>query len=98
MWFLCLILSAALAYADEPKPLQFTPDQIVLSLRTTKPPMPPADCAALSVFACKLEFPMPVRDISIRWIQLDDDPELGIAGLDSERMAVRRWHWWLRCA
>jgi hypothetical protein len=76
MWFLCLILSAALAYADEPKPLQFTPDQIVLSLRTTKPPMPPADCAALSVFACKLEFPMPVRDISIRWIQLDDDPEL----------------------
>ena len=25
MWFLCLILSAALAYADEPKPLQFTP-------------------------------------------------------------------------
>ncbi len=57
-------------------PVQFTPDQIALSLRTKKPPMPPADCHALRVSACSLEYPMAVRDISIRWVQLDDDPEL----------------------
>ena len=57
-------------------PLQFTPDQIALSLRTTKPPMPPADCHALGIQACNAEFPEAVADISIRWVQLDDDPEL----------------------
>ena len=76
MWFLFLVIFAALAHADEPKPMLFTPDQILLSLRSTKPPMPPADCAALGVSACKLEYPMRVGDISIRWVQLDDDPEL----------------------
>jgi hypothetical protein len=68
-------------------PLQFTPDQIALSLRTTKPPMPPADCHALNAFECSLENPTPVRDISIRWVQLDDDSELEaiiIAKMESE--------------
>jgi hypothetical protein len=68
-------------------PLQFTPDQIALSLRTTKPPMPPADCHALNAFECSLENPTPVRDISIRWVQLDDDSELEaiiVASMEAE--------------
>jgi hypothetical protein len=77
MWFLCLALFAALAHADEPMPMQFTPDQIALSLRTTKPPMPAADCAALELSGCRLDVRKPVRnETSIRWVQLDDDPEL----------------------
>ena len=76
---LYLALLGVVAYGAEPSPvvaMQWSPDQIALSLRTTKPPMPAADCAALGVFACKLSYPEASPDVSIRWVQLDDDPEL----------------------
>jgi len=73
-----LALFGAIAYGAEVLPvvpLQWTPQQIFNGLRTTKPPMPAADCKALKIFACQLSYPTRVEDISLRWVQLDDDPE-----------------------
>jgi hypothetical protein len=77
--FLVLALLGAVLHGAEALPvvpLEWTPDQIAESLRTTKPLMPVGDCKALNISACNREFPQAVSDISIRWVQLDDDPEL----------------------
>lgn len=41
-----------------------------------KPPMPAGDCAALDLLACNASHPTPVRDIALRWVQLDEDADL----------------------
>ena len=38
--------------------------------------MPLADCRALDLWECHAEEPTRVTDISLRWVQLDGDPEL----------------------
>jgi hypothetical protein len=40
------------------------------------PVMPANDCAALDLLECRADFPERVTDVSLRWVQLDDDPEL----------------------
>ena len=76
---LMLLLAAGLC--AQPLPvvaMQFNPDQIALSLRTLKPPMPAADCTALHLLECRQDFgaPQGVDEIALRWVQLDDDPQL----------------------
>ena len=56
--------------------MQMGPDQIMQSLRDRKPLMPAADCHALDLWECHPDEPARVADISIRWVQLDEDPEL----------------------
>jgi len=56
--------------------MQMDPDQLALSLRNREPVMPPADCHALDLWECHPDEPTRMRDISLRWVQLDDDPEL----------------------
>ena len=38
--------------------------------------MPIADCTALDLWECHSDYPERVSDVSLRWVQLDDDPEL----------------------
>jgi hypothetical protein len=52
------------------------PDQLFRSLRETQPVMPTADCLALNLSECHADYPRRVTDVSLRWVQLDDDPEL----------------------
>jgi len=57
-------------------PMQTSPDQLARSLRDAAPLIPAADCSALDLWECNAEAPKPVKDISLRWVQLDDDREL----------------------
>jgi hypothetical protein len=52
------------------------PDQLLRSLRDRQPPMPPTDCAALDLWECHPDDPVRPTDVSLRWVQLDDDAEL----------------------
>ena len=52
------------------------PDQLARSLRDKQPLMPMRDCKALDLQECHPDDPTRVTDISVRWVQLDDDPEL----------------------
>ncbi len=52
------------------------PEQIFHSLRNKKPVMPEADCRALDLWECHPDDPTRVTDISLRWVHLDDGPEL----------------------
>jgi len=52
------------------------PDELARSLRDKKPLMPAPDCRALDLWECHPDDPTRVTDISVRWVQLDDDPEL----------------------
>ncbi len=56
--------------------MQTGPDQLARSLRDAAPLIPAADCGALDLGACSAEWPKPVEDIWVRWVQLDNDPEL----------------------
>ncbi|MBL0159314.1 MAG: hypothetical protein IPP47_19710 [Bryobacterales bacterium] len=72
-----LLLAMPLAARPLPvTPMQMDPDQLLLSLREGKPAMPDADCTALGLWECRADALARVRDISIRWVQLDDDAEL----------------------
>jgi len=57
-------------------PLQTSdPDQLAQSLRG-KDAISVTDCKALDLWECHPDDPTRITDISIRWVQLDDDPEL----------------------
>lgn len=57
-------------------PLQTSdPEQLAKDLREKKP-IAPSDCQALELWECQPDVAWRVADISIRWSQLDDDPEL----------------------
>src|SRR5260370_35732114 len=58
------------------RPMQMDPDQLARSLRTREPLIPATDCHALDLRECNPDEPARVTDISLRWVQLDDDPEL----------------------
>lgn len=51
------------------------PDQLAQNLRLKKP-LPAADCNALDLWECHSDEPTRITDISVRWVQLDEDPEL----------------------
>ena len=57
-------------------PFQLDPEQVVRSLRDHRAVMPAADCTALRIWACHPEDPRRVKDISLRWVQLDTDDAL----------------------
>lgn len=63
-------------YSLDVVPLQSDPDQIARSLRDRTVAIPKADCAALDLWECHGDDPKRSSDVSLRWVQLDDDPEL----------------------
>lgn len=77
MLIFAAILSATLSAQSLPLvPLQIgNPDQLARGLRD-KQPIPSGDCNALNLWECHPDDPDRITDISIRWVQLDDDPEL----------------------
>src|ERR1039457_6680537 len=56
--------------------MQMDPDQLARGLRDKDPTFPTGDCQALDLWECHPDDPKRITDISIRWVQLDDDPEL----------------------
>ena len=83
-----ILLSKLSAQALPLVPMRMDPDQLLRSLRDKTPAMPRADCGALDLPGCQPE--EPVSDISLRWVQLDDDPELE-AILITETKAARTY-------
>jgi hypothetical protein len=74
--FAMFLLSTLRAQSLPVVPMQTKdPDQLAQSLREKKP-MPIGDCVALDLWECHPDEPMRVTDISMRWVQLDEDPEL----------------------
>ena len=74
---LCLIVLGHVYAQPLPViPMQMDPDQLARSLRDRKPLMPEADCKALDLWECHPDTPSRTTDISLRWVQLDDDAEL----------------------
>jgi hypothetical protein len=51
------------------------PDQLAQRLRR-KEPIPTGDCRALNLWECHPDEPRRITDISMRWVQLDEDPQL----------------------
>lgn len=88
---LCGLLHGLMAQPLPVVPMQFDPDRIFQSFRTTKPPMPAGDCAAFDVSACNASYPEPVKDIALRWVQLDDDADLeAILTVEAEAQRTNR--------
>jgi hypothetical protein len=74
--FATFLLSTLRAQSLSVIPMQTSDlDQLVQSLRQKKP-LPDADCKALNLWECHPNEPTRIADISIRWVQLDEDPEL----------------------
>jgi hypothetical protein len=71
-----VVLSKVSAQPLPVVPMQMDPDQLFRSLREKKPVMPMADCTALGLWECHPDDPRRLADVSLRWVQLDDDPEL----------------------
>jgi hypothetical protein len=76
LFFALALVRYANAQALPVVPMQMDPEQIAHSLRERSPLMPTADCRALDLWECHPDEPARVSDISLRWLQLDDDPEL----------------------
>ncbi len=57
-------------------PMSMSPEELASSLRNAAPTMPQKDCRALNLWECVAGAATRVRDISLRFVQLDDDPEL----------------------
>ena len=79
-WIVLAGLIAVVGWCGEPRkivPMQSSPDQIYLHLRDRKTVLPASDCSPLDLSACNPQKgARPVTDISLRYIQLDADPEL----------------------
>ena len=77
---LCIGLLAATLRAQDHTldvvPLQTDPEQIARALRDRTATIPRADCSALDLWECTPDEPRRSTDVSLRWVQLDDDPEL----------------------
>jgi hypothetical protein len=74
---LALTFSAGLA--AQPLPVtsfQLDPEQVVRSLRDRRPAMSVRECQALNLWECHPDEPTRLRDISLRWVQLDTDAQL----------------------
>ncbi len=56
--------------------MKSTPDQLFNSLKDHSPLMPEADCRALGLWECMATNKTRIEDISLRWVQLDQDAEL----------------------
>jgi hypothetical protein len=54
------------------------PEQLARGLRELKPLIAAEDCHALDLWECTPDEPRRSTDVSVRWIQLDDDPELEV--------------------
>ena len=75
--FTALLLTSVRAQPLPVVPMQTNdPDQLARSLREKKPLMAMRDCNALNLWECDPGDPTRVTDISVRWVQLDADPEL----------------------
>jgi hypothetical protein len=72
-----VLLSATLSAQALPVVPMHTndPDQFAQDLRN-KEPIPIGDCSALNLWECHPDDPTRIPDISIRWVQLDQDQEL----------------------
>jgi hypothetical protein len=72
-----ILLSATLRAQSLPVvPIQMNdPDQLAQNLRNKKS-IPSGDCEALDLWECHPDDPTRIADISIRWVQLAQDPEL----------------------
>jgi len=72
-----ILLSSVLGAQSLPVvPLQTDdPDDLAQRLRK-KEPIPTGDCRALGLWECHFDEPRRITDISIRWVQLDEDPQL----------------------
>lgn len=74
-------------------PMTMDPDQLLRSLRDRSPVMPQADCHVLGLEECDPRSPLRVRDVSIRWVQLDNDPELeAVLTVESQRTGIYGAH------
>jgi hypothetical protein len=56
--------------------MQTAPEQMVRFLRFRSGAMPASDCTALNLWECHADEPKRMTDISLRWVQLDDDADL----------------------
>lgn len=69
----------SLALSAQPLPIvrmeTSDPDQLAQNLRR-KAPIPGRDCQALNLWECHADDATRIGDISMRWVQLDGDPEL----------------------
>ena len=76
-WIFVTLLSATLRAQSLPVvPMQINdPDQLAHNLRNKKP-IPSGDCKALDLWECHPDDPTRIADISMHWVQLDQDPEL----------------------
>lgn len=72
----CFVASGLCAQSLPVVSMQMDPDHIAQSLRDRKPVMTGADCAALDLWECHSDYPDRISDLSLRWVQLDYDPEL----------------------
>ena len=71
-----LLLPMARAQSLPVVPMQTNdPEQLAQSLRR-KAPIAIGDCNALDLWECHPDQPRRITDISMRWVQLDEDPEL----------------------
>jgi hypothetical protein len=71
-----LLLTELSAQSLPVVPLQMDPDQLARSLRERMSLMPEADCKALEILECQPNTSARVMDMSVRWVQLDNDPDL----------------------
>lgn len=75
---LLIVSSHVLPQTRQPEPsfaIQSDPETIYRGLRT-KSPIPLADCKLLDLWECQPGNPERIADISLRWVNLDEDPEL----------------------
>jgi hypothetical protein len=80
--FLLLLPITVSQVGAQPLPvvrMEMSPGQLVRGLRDKNPTFPIGDCHALDLWECHPYHPTRTTDISfisLRWVQLDDDPEL----------------------
>src|SRR5579863_2652518 len=74
--FTLLLLTGLGAQSLPVVSMQMDPDLLAVSLRERKPLMPMADCSALDLWECHPDDPTRITDVTLRWLQLDEDPEL----------------------
>ena len=77
---LALLFAAGFLHAQSLPvvPMQMGPEELAKSLRERPAAISADDCDALNLLECRPDFFPPAQpaDVCLRWIQLDDDPEL----------------------
>ncbi|MBL8294123.1 MAG: hypothetical protein JNN08_19925 [Bryobacterales bacterium] len=71
-----ILVALLMAQALPITPMRLSPQEIATNLLYGVPEMSRADCAALDLWECHKDEPTRSNDLSERWLQLDEDPEL----------------------